>query len=253
MSGASTNPETKESIFKLIFDIQSESPSESLATTATTAQNFQSPAMQMQQPESDPESPTANAQVPSVISLPQTVPMEDGDQKVHIWDETEERQLISQRTNIDEAFHKNKNHDTLWQKIFENMNAEGIKVSKLQILNKYRNIKRKYKETIDLNKQTGNEKHEFKYQREFDNLFDHKASTKATVSFDSGVPVNQQKKKKENDKKKSQPKKRSAESMIMKMEIMHRDMSEQIQRHQEEKLRRFDRLIDIFERSVDQN
>lgn len=72
---------------------------------------------------------------------------------------------------MDDAFYKNKNHETLWHKIFENMNSAGIKVTKQQITIKWRNLKRKYKETIDLNKKTGNEKHGFKYQNEFDNFF----------------------------------------------------------------------------------
>lgn len=149
---------------------------------------------------------------------------------------------------MDDAFYKNKNHETLWQKIFENMNSAGIKVTKQQIMNKWRNLKRKYKETIDLNKKTGNEKHEFKYQNEFDNLFGHKASTKAAVSFDSGVNAEERKKKREIDKKATPPKKRSAENLLMKMENMNKEMREQMERHQEEKLRRFDRLLDIIEK-----
>lgn len=43
------------------------------------------------------------------------------------------------------------------------MNLVGIKVIKQQIMNKWRNLKRKYKEIIDLNKKIGNEKYEFKY------------------------------------------------------------------------------------------
>lgn len=53
---------------------------------------------------------------------------------------------------MDADFHRNKNHETLWQKKIQKMNAAGIKVTKIQILNKWRNLKRKYKETIDLNK-----------------------------------------------------------------------------------------------------
>lgn len=150
---------------------------------------------------------------------------------------------------MDDAFYKNKNHETLWQTIFENMNSAGIKVTKQQSLNKWRNLKRKYKETIDLNKKTGNEKHGFKYQSEFDNLFGHKASTKATVSFDSGVNVEEEKKeKREIDKKATRPKKRSAENLLIKMENMNEEMREQMERHQEEKLRCFDRLLEIIEK-----
>uniref|UniRef100_A0A8W8I085 Myb-like domain-containing protein n=1 Tax=Magallana gigas TaxID=29159 RepID=A0A8W8I085_MAGGI len=209
------DPETKESIVKMIFDTQAP------------------------QVEQGPETPD------SVLHTAET---EDSDQKVHIWSETEEKQLIALRTEMDDAFYKNKNHETLWQKIFENMNSAGIKVTKQQIMNKWRNLKRKYKETIDLNKKTGNEKHEFKYQNEFDNLFGHKASTKAAVSFDSGVNAEERKKKREIDKKATRPKKRSAENLLMKMENMNKEMREQMERHQEEKLRRFDRLLDIIEK-----
>lgn len=147
-----------------------------------------------------------------------------------------------------DAFYKNKNHETLWHKIFENMNSAGIKVTKQQITIKWRNLKRKYKETIDLNKKTGNEKHGFKYQNEFDNFFWHKASTKAAVSFDSGVNAEERKEKREIDKKATRPKKRSAENLLIKMENMNKQMREQMERHQEEKLRRFDRLLDIIEK-----
>lgn len=83
---------------------------------------------------------------------------------------------------------------------------------------------------------------------EFHNFFGHKASTKAAVSFDSGVNAEERKEKREIDKKATRPKKHSAENLLIKIGNMNKEMREQMERHQEEKFRRFDRLLDIIEK-----
>lgn len=122
---------------------------------------------------------------------------------------------------------------------------------------------------------TGVENISWKYEEEFNNLFGHRASTQASCTFDSGkktgekLVISEDKesidssaghkaesgtgKKEINQMKRPLPKKRSSESlstMFGKIESMSKDMRNQMERHQRDKMRRFDRLLDIFEKSV---
>ena len=62
----------------------------------------------------------------------------------------------------------------------------GIHVTKLQLINKWKALKKKYKEINDENNKTGNKKHSWKYLEQFSEVHGNRASTKVAVSFDTG-------------------------------------------------------------------
>lgn len=56
--------------------------------------------------------------------------------QVHIWTEEEEKLLITSREEMDDEFHKLKNHDVLWARITRSMYYNGVKVTRSQVMNK---------------------------------------------------------------------------------------------------------------------
>lgn len=66
------------------------------------------------------------------------------------------------------------------------MKDMGIVVSKLQLLNKWKSLKKKYKEVNDENSKTGNSAQTWKHFERFSEVYGCKASTRVAVSFDTG-------------------------------------------------------------------
>lgn len=74
----------------------------------------------------------------------------------------------------------------MWQAITKELNGEGLKLTKQQIINKWKSLKKKYKEIIDHNSKTGADRMDWKHKDVFDGAYGNKASTKLSVSFDTG-------------------------------------------------------------------
>lgn len=77
-------------------------------------------------------------------------------------------------------------HNSLWQAITKELNGEGLKLTKQQIINKWKSLKKKYKEINDHNSKTGADRMDWKHKDVFDGAYGNKASTKLSVSFDTG-------------------------------------------------------------------
>lgn len=96
--------------------------------------------------------------------------------------------LINLRFAADETFSSMKNHETLWNKITEELKSKmACDVSKTQVIDKWKNLKGKYTDVKDANNKTGNDKVEWKYISVFDDFYGMKASTSASFTYDSGV------------------------------------------------------------------
>ena len=78
-----------------------------------------------------------------------------------------------------------KSHEVLWGKITEKLNAENVNVSKVQVINKSNTLKKKYKEVIDDNSKTGNQRTNWKYFEVFNEAYGNKTGTQAALTFDS--------------------------------------------------------------------
>lgn len=71
---------------------------------------------------------------------------------IKIWKESEEKMLIDMRMAADEQFTSSKNHEVLWKKITDNLNNEiDGEVTKSQVINKWKSLKKKIKEVVDAN------------------------------------------------------------------------------------------------------
>ncbi|VDI11964.1 Hypothetical predicted protein [Mytilus galloprovincialis] len=64
--------------------------------------------------------------------------------QVHIWKE-EEKLLLELRLGENNCFNSVKNHETLWNKITQEMNAQKVNVTKAQIINKWKTMKKSTK------------------------------------------------------------------------------------------------------------
>ncbi|XP_060565376.1 uncharacterized protein LOC132724524 isoform X2 [Ruditapes philippinarum] len=105
--------------------------------------------------------------------------------QVHQWKESEERLLIDKRASLDDKFNQTKSHNVLWNQIQTEMEKEGVQVSAQQIKDKWKNLKRKYMEIVDLNGKTGNCRNTCKYFDIFSQLYGTKASTKPSFVLDT--------------------------------------------------------------------
>lgn len=74
---------------------------------------------------------------------------------MHVWKESEKRFLIDLRLQREDKFSGTKSHDVLWGEIASEMNKNGIHVSKTQLMNEWKALKKKYKEINDENNKTG--------------------------------------------------------------------------------------------------
>lgn len=110
--------------------------------------------------------------------------------QVHIWTEEEEKLLITSREEMDDEFHKLKNHEVLWTRITRNIYYNGVKVTRSQVMNKWKNLKKKYREVLDENNKTGNQRITWRHLKSFNKIFGHKASSKAACTYDSSKKEN---------------------------------------------------------------
>jgi hypothetical protein len=190
-------------------------------------------------------------------------------QSVHIWTTAEEKRLIECRLAKESDFSGNKAHDTLWLSITKELNGEGLRLTKQQIINKWKNLKKKYKEINDHNAKTGADRVDWKHKEAFDSAYGNKASTRLSVSFDTGrhelkksetlkrklenaKPDREGTEQTESDlpkKKKTKPNVRG--ELIDKLDTQNSKLMEQMELQHRQKLERMDRMLDLFERSLD--
>lgn len=178
-----------------------------------------------------------------------------------IWSLLEEKALVSVRINMDKAFSSGiKDHRNMWGKVRSELNNLDISATQTQIINKWNQLKKRYKEVKDHNRQTGNDRKKFKFIEEFDDLYGEKASTEPMFNIDSmtGESRKSNKKTDSGDKTKSQkpPQKRTSERQLEIMESMlinANSLAEEAKKFSESKLARMDRFLDIFEKSAKRN
>lgn len=200
--------------------------------------------------------------------------------QVHQWKESEERLLIDKRASLDDKFNQTKSHNVLWNQIQTEMEKEGVQVSAQQIKDKWKNLKRKYMEIVDLNGKTGNCRNTCKYFDIFSQLYGTKASTKPSFVLDTSntesaasevnvenevncVPCNSngsvpkvvQSKENVNKRKVTSKTVNSPRNKVVKLleciEKKNEDFNEFVKKQEEQKMKRFDRFLDLFEKSLD--
>lgn len=134
----------------------------------------------------------------------------------------------------------------------------------------WKSLKKKYKEINDHNSKTGADRMDWKHKEAFDGAYGNKASTKLSVSFDTGrlkestksneglkrelekgdrEETVETKAKSPKKKKKIRPNLKS--DLIEKLDAQNLKLMDQMETQHRDKLERMDRLLDLFERSLD--
>lgn len=186
---------------------------------------------------------------------------------LHVWKEKEEDMLVHLRHERQDLFLKTRNHSTLWQEISEELcKTFKTKISSTQALNKYNNLKKKWKEIIDAG--TGTERKDFRLKEEFDLAFGTKPSAKPLLTLDSttnistdgpssptsqGSPSSSLRNSRPGGTKKL-PKKRklSATSKLLEdLSNREKEFNSKIEEFHREKMERMDRFLDLFEKSLE--
>jgi len=173
---------------------------------------------------------------------------------IKIWKESEEEMLIDMRMAAEEQFISSKNHEVLWKKITDNLNNEiDGEVTKSQVINKWKSLKKKFKEVVDANNKSGNEKVEWKYLDKFSELYGHKAATNTEYSFDSGKKEERNKEDKlkigqTKRKKKTTSTACAKVKLAEKVEEMNSQLLEELRKQHGEKMDRMDKLLNILEK-----
>lgn len=217
---------------------------------------------------SDPSSPPPSP-VPPVAPPPSSASCyssSDEISAVHVWKEKQEDLLVHLRHERQDLFEKNRNHGTLWNQIARDLtNTFHIKITPTQALNKYNNLKKRWKEIIDSG--TGTERKYFRLKEEFDLMYGTKQSSKPSFTMDSitdcstpsessEIPLTEQTtarnlqspKKSPMKKLKKCAKKRKHELEIL--EAREKEFNDKIEKFHAEKMQRMDRFLDLFEKSI---
>jgi hypothetical protein len=96
----------------------------------------------------------------------------------------EEDMLVHLRHEQQDLFSKTRNHNRLWHNIAQELcKTFQTKISGIQALNKYNNLKKRWKEIVDAG--TGTERKDFRLSEEFDLVFGTKPSTRPFATLDS--------------------------------------------------------------------
>lgn len=176
---------------------------------------------------------------------------------MHVWKGNEEDMLVSLRHSRNREFTMVKNHTALWEQIATDISKDlKVNITGSQAFNKYNSLKRRWKEVIDSEKCTGSEPKQFRQRKEFDEFLGSKASTRPKFVIDSnendtvtGDNQETQPEKNERKIKSSKPKKKKSE-VLETIEKNHKEFSETMNRFHEDRMRRYDRLLDLYERGI---
>lgn len=101
------------------------------------------------------------------------------------WQPEAVKLLVSLRVEKDYKFNMLKTHVSLWEEISKCLAEQGHTITEKQCSNKWKGLKRDYKSVIDNNSKTGSDKKSCKFYEEFNQLFGNKASTRPSFTLDT--------------------------------------------------------------------
>ncbi|XP_038067667.1 uncharacterized protein LOC119737406 isoform X2 [Patiria miniata] len=207
-------------------------------------------------------SATTNTIASTSKEVPKKVPL--------CWPESASSVLVGLRSERDYRFHQCKAHKPIWEEIAREV---PIDCSGEQCSNKWKSLKRTYMETVDHNSKIGNDRKDCKFYNEFNELYGNKPSTKPTFVMDSGTTACTVNESDTSDHEEQAaplaapaasqlatasdevaPKKKAKKLGRKSPTIAWLDKYAEVQRAEanrrhEEKMRRFDRLLDILEKN----
>ncbi|XP_055997143.1 uncharacterized protein LOC125646359 [Ostrea edulis] len=137
-------------------------------------------------PEPTVSTPSATSSVNNSNPKTQATPHDEiSAASVHVWKDKQEDMLVHLRHERQDLFEKKpRNHGTLWNLIAKDLsNIFHMKITPTQALNKYNNLKKRWKEIIDSG--TGTERKYFRLKEEFDLMYGAKQSSKPSFIMNS--------------------------------------------------------------------
>ena len=192
-------------------------------------------------------------------STPTCATLDDVSQHTgHVWLDKEIVALLDVRLDMETDFNKCKNHMQLWRCIADKLNSMGLQVTVTQARDKFNALKKKWKEVVDHNNKSGNDRKDWKYMDHFDNVFGNRASAQPVVTLDS-LDGNAQTNDQEKMSKAGRPGKRKGGkqmnerlcSVVEKMQERGESTQKEMQEMHREKMARMDRFLSIFEKLAD--
>ena len=141
------------------------------------------------------------------------------------------------------------------------MNARKVNVTKAQIINKWKTMKKKYKEVVDQNGKTCNSKTTWKYYELFNSAYGNKAGTQAKITYDSerkekikigNNEATPSEHSEDHNMPKARPSKRKSEieTMSDRVEVQNDKLLSVLKKQHTQKMRKMDRFLSIFEKSL---
>ncbi|XP_076081362.1 uncharacterized protein LOC143052257 [Mytilus galloprovincialis] len=135
-----------------------------------------------------PSTSSCNADTPSTSSFNADTPSTctSSTSNIHLWTDKQEDMLVHLRHERHDAFGKTRNHNTLWKDIANEINSTfKCNITATQVMNKYFNLKKRWKEVLDGERGSGSEAKYFRLKEYFDQQYGTKASSRPVYLLDT--------------------------------------------------------------------
>ncbi|XP_021379464.1 uncharacterized protein LOC110466963 [Mizuhopecten yessoensis] len=167
------------------------------------------------------------------------------------WTENEESLLVDLRHERSTLFKTTRNHLSLWQEIANIINETlHCSATSQQVMYKYNALKKRWKEIID--SPSGSAAKRFTHKRAFDDEYGDKVSTKPAFTVDTLKETSDISSESNTSKKparKAEKRKSSSNFDVLNaLEDQHSKFMQQISEMHNERMKRFDRFLDIMDK-----
>ncbi|XP_021340226.1 uncharacterized protein LOC110441422 isoform X3 [Mizuhopecten yessoensis] len=133
------------------------------------------------------------------------------------------------------------------------MNKKGYKYTPTQCENKFKSLKREYRNTVDHNSKSGNDKKSCPFFSEFQELYGMNASTRPSVAISSSRGMTMEGNSTETNQTSQTPSKtRRDRKRKERPEWLENLDTRQVERHKD-KMAAMDRLISVLEKGFSKN
>ncbi|XP_069105149.1 uncharacterized protein [Argopecten irradians] len=174
----------------------------------------------------------------------------DQSHQTKTWTENEESLLVDLRHERSALFKTTRNHLSLWQEIANIINETlNCSTTSQQVMYKYNALKKRWKEIID--SPSGSAAKRFTHKRAFDDEYGDKVSSRPIFTVDTLKERSDDSTESKNSKKlpkKTEKRKSSNLQVLSALEDQHSEFMQKIGEMHNERMKRFDRFLDIMDK-----
>ncbi|XP_076109600.1 uncharacterized protein LOC143078638 [Mytilus galloprovincialis] len=212
-----------------------------------------------------PSTSSCNAETSCNTDTPSTCTSSTSN--IHLWTDKQEDMLVHIRHERHDAFGKTRNHNTLWKDIANEINSTlKCNISGTQAMNKYFNLKKRWKEVLDSAgaRGSGSEAKYFRLNESFDQQYGTKASSRPAYLLDTIADKDKNKNAKETNETENpaskvttgqgedgKGKKRKSTDVVCLLEKQNTDFMNKMEEFHKDKMNRFDKLLDLYKKDLD--